>query len=41
MRLAVVPVHRRIAEVGRTPSGSEKRVTGLGRVESLHDTRSS
>jgi len=30
-----VPVHRRIAEVGRTPSGSEKRATFGGRVESL------
>jgi len=30
-----VPVHRRIAEVGRTPSGSEKRATCDGRVESL------
>jgi len=30
-----VPVHRRIAEVGRTPSGSEKRATCNGRVESL------
>jgi hypothetical protein len=39
--LVVVPVHRRIAEVGRTPSGSEKRATGFGRVESLHDPRSS
>jgi len=26
------------AEVGRTPSGSEKRVTGIGRVESLPGT---
>jgi len=33
-----VPVRRRIAEVGRTPSGSEKRVTGIGRVESLPAT---
>jgi len=32
---ASVPVHRRIAEVGRTPSGSEKRATSDGRVESL------
>jgi len=30
-----VPVHRRIAEVGRTSSGSEKRATCGGRVESL------
>jgi len=30
-----VPVHRRIAEVGRTSSGSEKRATCSGRVESL------
>jgi len=30
-----VPVHRRIAEVGRTSSGSEKRATSGGRVESL------
>jgi hypothetical protein len=30
-----VPVHRRIAEVGRTSSGSEKRATFGGRVESL------
>jgi len=30
-----VPVRRRIAEVGRASSGSEKRVTGSGRVESL------
>jgi len=35
-----VPVHRRIAEVGRTSSGSEKRATSSGRVESLADTRS-
>jgi hypothetical protein len=28
-------VHRRIAEVGRTSSGSEKRATFGGRVESL------
>jgi len=35
-----VPVHRRIAEVDRTPSGSEKRATSLGRVESLVVTRS-
>jgi len=33
-----VGVHRRIAEVGRTPSGSEKRVTSIGRVESLPAT---
>jgi len=30
-----VPVRRRIAEVGRTPSGSKKRATCNGRVESL------
>jgi hypothetical protein len=35
-RLVVVPVRRRIAEVGRTPSGSEKRAIATGRVESLH-----
>jgi len=29
-----VPVRRRIAEVGRAPSGSEKRTTEIGRVES-------
>jgi len=36
---ASVPVHRRIAEVGRTPSGSEKRATSDGRVESLVATK--
>jgi len=35
-----VPVHRRIAEVGGTPSGSEKRATGSQRVESPSATRS-
>jgi len=40
MQLVVVPVRRRIAEVGRTPSGSEKRAIGTGRVESPHGTRS-
>jgi hypothetical protein len=33
-----VPVHRRIAEVGRTPSDSEKRATSGDRVESLLGT---
>jgi hypothetical protein len=35
-----VPVRRRIAEVGRTPSGSEKRAIGNGRVESPIGIRS-
>jgi len=34
-----VPVRRRIAEVGRTPSGSEKRAIGFGRVESPPATK--
>jgi len=35
MQRVVVPVRRRIAEVGRTPSGSEKRGIGGEEVESL------
>jgi len=34
-----MPVHRRIAEVDRTPSGSEKRATGDERVESSVGTK--
>jgi hypothetical protein len=34
-----VPVHRRIAETGSTPSGSEKRATCDGRVESPPDRK--
>jgi hypothetical protein len=40
MRLVVVPVRRRIAEVGRTPSGSEKRAIGTQWVESPDGIRS-